>query len=77
MGDSPFRPASVLLFIIDVELDLECFGFRRIIIDFFLNEAVNTSVINLDDKSILWLGLIINPYFCERRYAVQGNNKRK
>ena len=76
-GDSPFRPASVLLFIIDVELDLECFSFWRIIIDLLLNEAVNTGVINPDDKSILGLGLIVNPYFCDRMHAVQGNNKRK
>ena len=71
------RLTTSFYLVIDVEFYIQHFSFRGIVINPFLRETVNISIVNLDDKNILGLGQVVNPNFCKRLQPAQCNYKRK
>ena len=64
------RLVIVVCFVIDVKFDIEFFGFCGVIIDLLLYKIVILGVIDPDDKSVLWLGFVIDLNLLERIQAV-------
>ena len=73
----PLRFTVVVLFVIDVEFDIEFFSLCGVVIDLLLYKAVILVVIYPDDKSVLGLRLVIDLNFVERMQSIQSNCKRK
>ena len=74
--DLSFSAAAVFL-VIDIEIYIQYFSLCWVIIYLLLHKTVNLVIIDSDNKSIIWLGLVVDPNFLKGVQTVHGNRKRK
>ena len=67
----------MVLLVVNIKDNLKFFGFRRIIIDLLFHKTMNLLIVDFDNKSIIWLGLVVDPNFLKGVQTVHGNSKWK
>ena len=62
---------------VDFQRKLDHFDYIGVKVNLFLNQLVIIITINLDDKTVLRFGLVIDPNFSKRNKVSNGEGKRK
>ena len=77
VGD-PRHRSRAGYFVVNFDLfNFKCLKFGGVKIDLLFWQTVNVGIVNLYHKSVLGLGLVFYPNFCEGMQATQGNCKRE
>ena len=73
--DGPFFPTFIVLLVVDVEPNIQCCSLWWIIIDLFLQEAINIRIIDSDYEGVLGLRFVVDLHFLEGVKAGQSKGK--